>query len=201
VSAINEDSIDLFEEWLKRLKAQYDLFFMGARKLPPIEDRRRLDALVHELAKLRIRDNGSRFRFNTLLGRYNQYKELWTRLMREREEGPRDFRRRSAALTEERPPAAPPEQPVRRAPETSAGTDSYVKVSSEGNNEAMTELHRQIAEANRQLGKNGSLSLEQVSSMVAQQAATIRERYRVSAVAFRVETADGKVKLKAKPVQ
>jgi hypothetical protein len=199
VAGVNQDSIDQFEESIKRVKAQYDLFFMGLRKLPPMEDRRRLDTLMHELAKLQVRDNGWRFRFNTLLSKYNQYKELWSRLMREREEGPRDFRKRAAALQAPPEPPAPPPPPTR--PVTSEGPGTYVKVGTEADNDAMQQLHQQIASANRQLGKNGSISLEQVAQMVSQQAEAIRSRYRVTTVAFRVETADGKVKLKAKPLQ
>jgi hypothetical protein len=37
--------------------------------------------------------------------------------------------------------------------------------------------------------------------MVQKQAETVREKYHVNHVAFRVETVDGKVKLKAKPLQ
>src|SRR5438132_2444212 len=58
-----------------------------------------------------MRDNARRFRFNQLLSRYNQYRELWGRKMREREEGPLDFRRRKAALNEPHPPPPPPAPP------------------------------------------------------------------------------------------
>jgi hypothetical protein len=37
--------------------------------------------------------------------------------------------------------------------------------------------------------------------MVQKQSEVVRSRYNVNSVAFRVETVDGKVKLKAKPLQ
>jgi hypothetical protein len=37
--------------------------------------------------------------------------------------------------------------------------------------------------------------------MVQKQSEIVRSKYRVNTVAFRVETIDGKVKLKAKPLQ
>ena len=37
--------------------------------------------------------------------------------------------------------------------------------------------------------------------MVQKQSDMVREKYNVNTVAFRVETVDGKVKLKAKPLQ
>ena len=191
----NQDTLDLFEESLKRLKANYDLFFNGARKLPPMEDRRRLEALVHELAKRHIRDNAMRFRYNTLLGRFNQYRELWGRKMREREEGPVDFRRRNAAM------AAPVEPPPPPPTVTSGDGESYVRVKSNTDAAAMLDLYMQINDANKKLGRSAGLSLEQVTEMVTKQAQALRDRYKVSTVAFRVDTAEGKIKLKAKPVQ
>lgn len=195
-----KDSLEIFEESVKKLKVMYDLFFAGARKLPPVEDRKRLEALIHELAKEKMRDNTRRFRFNTLLGRYNQYRELWSRQMREREEGPMEFRRRRAALEAETTP--PPEQkkPEARRRVTSQPTESYVTVTP-SNGDAIRQLHAQINAAQEQLGRGGGLTYEQVSSMVEKQAEALRQRYGVSAIAFRVDTSEGKVKLKAKPVQ
>lgn len=191
-----KDDIDIFEESLNRLKAQYDLFFMGARKLPPMEDRRRLDAHVHELAKTRFRDNARRFRFSSLLGKYNQYKELWGRRMREREEGPMDYRRRLAAMNE--PLDVPPQasQAV-----TSRSPESYVRLSGNGGDtDSMRELYARMVEANEALGQKTSMTLEQMSAVVSKQSETIRERYQARAIAFRVDTSEGKVKLRAKPI-
>ncbi|HEY5610963.1 MAG TPA: hypothetical protein VIL97_07140, partial [Thermoanaerobaculia bacterium] len=83
-----DEQIDFFDESLRRLKTLYDQFFAGIRRVPPSTERARLDAMVHEMGKIRMRDNAKRFRYNTLVGRYQQYRELWSRLMREREEGP-----------------------------------------------------------------------------------------------------------------
>lgn len=200
-----DEALTLFEETLRKLKTNYDLFFAGVRKLPPSEDRRRLDALVHELGKERMRDNSLRFRFNTLLGRYNQFRELWGRRMREREEGPLDFRRRSQAFggsAEGGPPETPP--PPGAEPARPRGTPSngetYVKVTEATASAAAQRLFEQISEAQRELGKGG-LTLAQVEQIVRSQSDLMRSRYAVDAVGFRVEIADGKVKLKAKPLQ
>lgn len=198
----SEEGIALFDESLRRIKIQYDLFFAGVRKLPPTEDRRRLDDLVREIGKSRLRDNALRFRYTTLVGRYNQFQELWNRQMREREEGPMDFRRRSAAMSapiQESPPPDLPERPVVR--ETSSGADSYVKVASSTNGDAMQQLYQQIVEAQQRLGKAAAPSMEQVVATVQKQAESLRSKYGVDTIAFRVETVDGKVKLKAKPTQ
>jgi hypothetical protein len=196
-----EERIDQFEENLRRLKAMYDLFFNGARKLPPTEDRRRLDAMVHELAREKIRENGLRFRLNTTMGRYNQYKELWGRLMREREEGPTDFRKRKTVMSSPAPErmAEPAPRPT-EARVTSDGSDPYVKVGRAGDTEAMSEIFKQIADANKKLGK-AAIPLEQVTAMVQKQVELLSGRYKTNTFGFRVDTSEGKVKLKAKPIQ
>ncbi|MGA7614679.1 MAG: MXAN_5187 C-terminal domain-containing protein [Thermoanaerobaculia bacterium] len=201
-----EETNNLIEDSIKRLKTMYDMFFAGTRKLPPTEDRRRLDQLIRETSKLRVRDNAQRFRFSTLVSRYNQYQELWGRLMREREEGPVDYRRRSAALGEETPPPEvekPPEEAEKPpAPNvTSRPAESYVTVALDGSGDSIQRLCAEVQEAHNRLGKNTPVNVAQIAERVRQQAQELSTKYNVAAVAFRVETVDGKVKLRAKPVQ
>jgi hypothetical protein len=195
-----DEDIDRLEDLLRQLKSKYDQFFSGTRKLPPQTERRALDNFVQDLSKDTIRDNAKRFRFNTLLSRYNQYREMWGRKMREREEGPLEYRRRVAAYSERPPePAAdnPPGQPRVTPPEA----DPYVRVASAGNGADIEQLLERIRAEHAKLGKPAGMNLEQLRAIVQKQAAAIREKFNVVSVAFRVETVDGKVKLKAKPIQ
>lgn len=195
----NDEALTIFEESLRKLKIQYDLFFLGVRKLPPSEDRRRLETMVQELGRSRMRENAARFRYNTILGRYNQFKELWTRQMREREEGPMDFRRRAAAMAEVEAPPPSEREPTEPSTVTGRGGESYVRVSDGSEAGAARVLFEQITEAQEKLGKSG-LSLQQVEKLVASQMEMMRSRHSVQDVGFRVEIVDGKVKLKAKPI-
>ena len=195
-----DDELDKLEEDIRRLKNKYDQFFTGITKLPPIQDRRNIEVYIHELSKQKMRDNTRRFRFNTLLTRYNQFREMWARKMREREEGPMDFRRRQAAMTSE--PAAPPPPPPPDAPRvTSAKADPYVKVAPESNGDAVRKLYAEIEREHLKMGKLPPITMEQLGQMVQKQSEVVRSKYHVNSVAFRVETVDGKVKLKAKPLQ
>ena len=62
-------------------------------------------------------------------------------------------------------------------------------------------MYNQIEKEHRKLGKNPNLTFEQLRSMVEKQSEQVRERYNVDVVGFRVDVVDGKVKLKAKPIQ
>jgi hypothetical protein len=193
-----DDELDKLEEDIRRLKNRYDQFFNGITKIPPSFERHQIEAMVHEISKQKMRDNTRRFRFNTILSRYNQYREMWARKMREREEGPLDFRRRQAAMEDVAPPPPPP---VPQPRVTSAGADPYVKMAPGSNGEQIQKLFVEIERAHLDMGKLPNVSLEQLATMIQKQSDIVRAKYNVKTVAFRVETIDGKVKLKAKPLQ
>ncbi len=193
-----DDELDKLEEDIRRLKNRYDQFFAGINKVVPSFERHQIESFIHELSKQKMRDNTRRFRFSTILSRYNQFREMWGRKMREREEGPLDYRRRQAAMSAPHP-VAPHEHPA--APHvTSAPPDPYVRMTPETNGEQIQKLHDEIARENAKLGKP-SVSIEQLTTMIQKQSEMVRAKYHVNTVAFRVETIDGKVKLKAKPLQ
>jgi len=69
------------------------------------------------------------------------------------------------------------------------------------NGEEIRKLYGEIERAHLEMGKLPNVSLEQLSTMIQKQSDVVRAKYNVKTVAFRVETIDGKVKLKAKPLQ
>jgi hypothetical protein len=194
-----DDELDKLEEDIRKLKNKYDQFFNGIQKFPPMHERRLLEVYIYELGKQKMRDNTRRFRYQQLLTRYNQHREMWGRKMREREEGPLDFRRRSAALNEPSPPPRP--EPASAPRVTSAQGDPYVKVAPGSNGEEIKRLFGEIEREHFKLGKLPNITIDQLTSMVQKQTDLVREKYHVDTVAFRVDVVDGKVKLKAKPIQ
>ena len=191
-----DDELDKLEEDIRKLKNKYDQFFTGITKVPPSFERHQVEAFIHEMNKQKMRDNTRRFRFNTILSRYNQFRELWGRKIREREEGPLDFRRRQAAMSADPPPPPPSASRV-----TSDASDPYVKMTLETNGDEIRRLHAEIEREHSKMGKAANVTLEQLTRMIQQQTDVVRAKYKVKTVAFRVETVDGKVKLKAKPLQ
>lgn len=191
-----DDELDRLEEDIRVVKNKYDQFFAGIQKMPPMQERRNIEVFLHELGKQKMRENARRFRFNQLLTRYNQYRELWARKMREREEGPLDFRRRNAAMNE---PSAPPRAVA--PPVTSPAADPYVKLAAGSNGEEMKRLYAEIEQRHHELGRPPAISFDQLRQMVQKQSELVRSRYHVNVVGFRVDVVDGRVKLKAKPIQ
>ena len=112
--------------------------------------------------------------------------------MREREEGPLDFKRRQAAMTDEdREIAAKAlreiEPPRPTPPVTSAKPDPYVKVAPGSNGEEVRKLYEQIEREHLKLGKLPPVTIDQLQQMVQKQSEAVRSKYQVSTVAFRVD--------------
>jgi hypothetical protein len=200
-----DDELDKLEEDIRKLKNKYDQFFNGIQKFPPMHERRMLEVFIHELGKQKMRDNTRRFRYGQLLTRYNQHREMWARKMREREEGPLDYRRRVAALNapsaHSTPPPPPPSVALTAPTVTSPRADPYVWVTPGTNGEEIQRLYLDIEKEQLKLGKLPNITIDQLKAMVQKQSDLVREKYHVAAVAFRVDVVDGKVKLKAKPIQ
>jgi hypothetical protein len=194
-----DEELDKLDEDIRKLKNKYDQFFAGMQKMPPSHERHLVEVYIHELSKQKIRDNTRRFRLSTTLSRYNQFREMWGRKMREREEGPLDFRRRQAAMNQPPEEIRRPERPQSRV--TSGEAEPYVKVGAGSNGAQIRQIYDQIEKEHQKLGKASNITFDQLRNMIEKQSETVRERYKVSAVAFRVDVVDGKVKLKAKPVQ
>ncbi|MEP7307068.1 MAG: hypothetical protein ABJA98_16270 [Acidobacteriota bacterium] len=75
------------ESEIKRLEAEYTMFFAGRLPKPPVETRARVVALVKQYDRAHIQNYGDRFRFSTLQARFAALTRLWDRTIREKEEG------------------------------------------------------------------------------------------------------------------
>src|ERR671935_271338 len=72
---------------LKRLEAEYNMFFAGRLPKPPWETRGRVDNLIKTVERGHLQNFGDRFRLSTLQARYAAFIDLWDRGLRAREEG------------------------------------------------------------------------------------------------------------------
>jgi hypothetical protein len=90
------------ESELKRLEAEYNMFFAGRLPRPPWETRGRVEAMVKRLDRQRVNNYGARFRFTTIQSRFAAFVDLWDRGLRSREEG------RRGPFAQQRPVAGDP---------------------------------------------------------------------------------------------
>ena len=81
-----DQEISRLEDDIRKLKIDFDIFFSGGLKRPPLEARARLDANLKRLADDRNLTYAQRYQFNTIVSRFTSYRELWRRLLKKRGE-------------------------------------------------------------------------------------------------------------------
>jgi hypothetical protein len=79
--------LDRVELDLAALKHEYDLFFNGKRRAEPMKERKELETRLLVGSRRTIVGNADQLRFRNLSGRYWTYANLWTRTVRDLEEG------------------------------------------------------------------------------------------------------------------
>jgi len=82
-----KEMLDRLELDLATLKHEYDLFFNGKRRAEPMKERKQLEMKLLAGSRRSIIGNADQLRFNNLSGRYWTYANLWTRTLRDLEEG------------------------------------------------------------------------------------------------------------------
>jgi hypothetical protein len=70
------------EEDIRKLKIEFDIYFNGAAKRPPLEAKARLESVVKRIADNRNLSYAQRYHFNTLVARFTAYRELWRRTLK-----------------------------------------------------------------------------------------------------------------------
>ena len=79
-----DSQLSRLEEDIRRLKIDFDIFFNGNAKRPPLEARARLEAYIKRVADNRSLTYAQRYYFNTLVSRFTSYRELWRRILKSR---------------------------------------------------------------------------------------------------------------------
>ena len=74
------------EDDIRKLKIDFDIYFNGAAKRPPLEARARLESALKRIADDRNLTYAQRYHFNALISRFNSYRELWRRNLRKKGE-------------------------------------------------------------------------------------------------------------------
>jgi hypothetical protein len=178
----------MLEAELKRLEAEYNMFFAGRLPRPPWETRSRVETLVKQFDRAYIQNTGDRFRFQTLQSRFAAFVDLWDRGLRAREEG------RSG------PFAAPKAQ---SSPRPKKPDDQIVHVASfrdpSSEMDKLHELYNSLAEARRTIGEE-SVPFQKFADLVKGQVNKLRQAGS-SEVAFRVAIKDGKVNFTARALK
>jgi len=85
-SASLDQEVARLEDDIRKLKIDFDIYFNGGSKRPPLEARARLEANLKRLADDRNLSYAQRYQFNMVVSRFTSYRELWRRLLKKKGE-------------------------------------------------------------------------------------------------------------------
>jgi hypothetical protein len=204
-----EQEMEQLEAQIKRLEAEYNMFFAGRLPRLPWETRARVEALIKRYDRMHLRNTAEKFRFGTLQSRYAAFSLLWERSLQAREEGrPRRGRRTGTSAAPVVPQATPP-------PTRDAGGDPPAKRAAAGGSsgrvvavtalrdpaadaDRLTELYDRLSAARKAAGEK-PVPFEAFKQVVRAQVNKLGGGQ--SEVAFRVSVQNGKVTLTAKALK
>jgi hypothetical protein len=179
----------VLEGELKRLEAEYNMFFAGRLPRPPWETRGRVEAMVKRIDRAHIANYGNRFRFTTLQARFATFIDLWDRGLRAREEG------RPGPFAQQAPRAADvkPKKPDDRIMHVTTFNEPLKEM------DKLHDLYDSLAEARREAGQD-PIPFHKFADLIKTQVAGLKEKGSPE-VAFRVAMKDGKVNFTARALR
>jgi len=85
-AATFEKQLGKMEDDIRKLKIDFDIYFNGSTKRPPLEARARLESQIKRIADNRGMTYSQRYQLNSLISRFTSYRELWRRTLKSRGE-------------------------------------------------------------------------------------------------------------------
>jgi hypothetical protein len=184
----DEDLSDL-DEWIRRLKVEYDIFFNGNRKKPPDDLRARVEKTVKRLSEATDMSFSQRFRYTTLISRFHVYRDKWRRTQQDRESA------EGASGVSPAPPSGL-DLPKEKLPPEGV----RVSISNpEAEGEQVLRLYNELLRMRKEHAKDTPvISYQQFADYVASQTQGIKKRYQCASVVFRIALEGKAVKFTAK---
>ena len=181
--------LDLLEKSIRALKLDYERFFSGDVKVPPIPARKSVELLLRRIGNAPVEMVAEGFRLQALQSRFTILSDLWEKKLRAREEGRGPVR-----------PVARPRPVEHAVPPPQGDTPAPGPVKGSGRGDLKSLFDRYCA-ARAAAGEDASgLRYDRFEELVKKQAKDIRNATGATRLAFDVQTRGGKVRLVGRPL-
>lgn len=192
--------IELLDQKISRLRVEYEQYFIKAAKREPAKLRAEVDRMVLDYGDKNISNTSLKFRLNGIISRYNSYKQYWSRVMREIDEGTYVRRAEGAdagSLNEpKRPPSAPKDIPSVSKPDVTEPARPVEKAGDEG----LKDVYRKYIEARKACGEpTAGVTFEAISKTIEQNKKLVESKYKTKNLEIKVDVKDGKTRLVIAP--
>ena len=180
-----QEDVNFLENSIAELIVKYEQYFLGIEKREPAKLCEDIERFIRRYNTSTIVNTMYKFRFNTLVGKFNSYKQYWVSIIRLIEDGKysRDRFKMARHLAEEAPHLFA-DKPAR----------------SPGSNTEIVFQH--YLEARRKCNlSTDNISRETMFSVIEKQRETLKSKHHCSEVEFRIVIENGAPKLKARPAK
>ncbi|HEY6871724.1 MAG TPA: MXAN_5187 C-terminal domain-containing protein [Geobacteraceae bacterium] len=183
------EDVALFEQSLSELVIKYEQYFLGLEKREPLRLLTEVEGLARRYQGFQIINTMVKFKYNAAIARLNSYKQYWTRINRQIEEGRYSRDRFKMEMHEKGKDAGQPERGGHPAPEEKSGIPPEI--------EAVYRTYLEARKACRLPVDN--VTPEAIAAAIEKQKPIIMNKYHCKGVEFKVVIEDGTPKIKARP--
>ncbi len=186
MSLTTEDRQEL-EVKIGRLKIEYEHYFLGALKREPQYLRGEVQRMIQQALNRPPANVRHKFKFNTLVSRYQAYRQLWERTRRQIDEGTYERHVFKAKLRERERGVEEP----RRIPDAKSRSGAPASA-------PIQKLYEAFAAARKKTGEGmGDLTPGKLAALVRKQTSELRRQHGKGKLRFRVVVEDGRARLRA----
>lgn len=197
--------IELLDQKISRLRIEYEQYFIKAVKREPAKLKAEIDKMVLDYGDKNISNTSLKFRLNGIISRYNSYKQYWSRVLREIDEGTYVRRAEGAdpgVLSPSKRPSAGP-QDLSSAGVKNASPDEPVGASEKekhAGDDQLRDVYRKYIEARKACGEpTAGVTFEALAKTIEQNKKLVESRYKTRDLEIKVDVKDGKTRLVIAP--
>jgi hypothetical protein len=188
-----EQDIAQLETLLRQLEKEYDQFFSGLVRREPAATENAVLGIVRSYGGRPIQNSSLAFKMNSLVARYNSFRTVWTRRLREKEEG----RVGGAGVAR---PAALQRQEQKRLPHTAANPAEYLASDPMHEQRHLGQFFETYRRLREECGEpTDKLRAESFQRALAEKVEKIKRERGCEAVLVRVVNDRGRTRIVAKP--
>jgi hypothetical protein len=197
-----DEELDVLDDHMRRLKVEYDMYFGGGVRKPPLDLEWRVQGMLRKFSDTQRLTFQQRFKYNSIAQRHAVFGELWRQKVRIKEEG---YRRPEDSLLsiqglrteEERAAARVLEQTLEAGSAMPEFVIDFADAAREG--EKVRLLFDAVLSAKRTAGEADTRGrFEGFLAFIKLKTEQIRQEFRCHTVEYRVEVQHHRVRLTAR---
>jgi hypothetical protein len=191
-----DQELDLLDDAFRRLKVDYDIYFAGGSKRPPVDNESRIQSLIRQHMENSRLSLPQRYRLANAAQRYAVFTDLWRRKAKVKESG---YRRPEDKLIGVggfgHLGDVSPDPRAMQVPD-GGSSESFVLLTSDVIE--LVALYEAVLRAREAVGQSLG-AFDSFATFVQTKTNSIRSQFKCEAVEYTVMVTGGQVRLKARP--